>query len=129
MLGDQPLIAMIATTQPERAKAFYSDVLGLKLVEDGWYALVYMAGGTRLHVQKVKEFSPWPATAIGWTVPDIAATVAALAKKGVKFERIPELKQDAAGIWTTPDAAGKVGMVAWFKDPDGNLLSLTQFPK
>ena len=107
MLGDQSLIAMIATTQPERAKAFYSDVLGLKLVEDGWYALVYMAGGTRLHIQKVKEFSPLPATALGWTVPDIAATVAALAQKGVKFERFDGMKQDAAGIWTTPEGAAK----------------------
>ena len=123
MLSEQPLIAMIATTQPERAKAFFSDVLGLTLVEDGWYALVYMAGGTRLHIQKVKEFSPLPATAIGWTVPDIAATVAALAKKGVKFERFDGMKQDAAGIWTTPEA----GQVCWFKDPDGNTLSLTQF--
>jgi catechol 2,3-dioxygenase-like lactoylglutathione lyase family enzyme len=123
MLGDQPLIAMIATTQPERAKAFFSDVLGLTLVEDGWYALVYMAGGTRLHVQKVKEFSPWPATAIGWTVPDIAATVAALAQKGVKFEHFDGMTQDAAGIWTAPEGA----KVCWFKDPDGNTLSLTQF--
>ncbi len=123
MLGDQPLIAMIATTQPERAKAFYSDVLGLKLVEDGWYALVYMAGGTRLHIQKVKAFSPLPATAIGWTVSDIAATVAALAKKGIKFERFDGMTQDAAGIWTTPEG----GQVCWFKDPDGNTLSLTQF--
>ena len=107
MLGDQPLIAMIATTQPERAKTFYSDVLGLKLVEDQWFALVYMAGGTRLHIQKVKEFSPLPFTAIGWTVPDIAATVAALAQKGIKFERFDGMKQDAAGIWTTPDGAAK----------------------
>ena len=107
MLGDQPLIAMIATTQPERAKAFYSDVLGLKLVEDGWFALVYMAGGTRLHIQKVKEFSPLPFTAIGWTVPDIAATVAALAQKGIKFERFDGMKQDAAGIWTTPEGGAK----------------------
>ena len=124
MLGDQPLIAMIATTQPERAKTFYSDVLGLKLVEDQWFALVYMAGGTRLHIQKVKEFSALPFTAIGWTVPDIAATVAALAQKGIKFERFDGMKQDAAGIWTTPDGGGKV---CWFKDPDGNTLSLTQF--
>lgn len=124
MLGECPVIAMIATTQPERAKAFYSDVLGLKLIDDGWFALVYMAGGTRLHIQKVKEFTPLPFTAIGWTVADIAAAAAALAKKGVKFERYPGMEQDAAGIWTTPDRAAKV---CWFKDPDGNTLSLTQF--
>jgi catechol 2,3-dioxygenase-like lactoylglutathione lyase family enzyme len=123
MLGECPVIAMIATTQPDRAKTFYSEVLGLKLVEDGWFALVYTAGGTRLHIQKVKEFTPPPFTAIGWTVSDIAATAAALAKKGVKFERYPGMEQDAAGIWTTPDSVAKV---CWFKDPDGNTLSLTQ---
>ena len=124
MLTECPVIAMIATTQPERAKTFYSEVLGLKLIEDGWFALVYMAGGTRLHIQKVKEFTPLPFTAIGWTVSDIAATAAVLANKGIKFERYPGMEQDAAGIWTTPDRAGKV---CWFKDPDGNTLSLTQF--
>ena len=124
MLTDRPIIAMIATRQPELAKQFYSDVLGLRLIEDGWYALVYMAAGTRLHIQKVKEFTPQPFTAIGWTVSDIAASAAALAKKGVKFERYPGMEQDVGGIWTTPDRAGKV---CWFKDPDGNTLSLTQF--
>jgi len=124
MLGDDPVIAMIATTQPGRAKAFYAEVLGLKLVEDGWFALVFTAGGTRLHIQKVKQFSPLPFTALGWTVADIAATVARLAKKGVKFERYKEMPQDDAGIWTTPEGA----KVCWFKDPDGNTLSLTQFP-
>ena len=98
-------------------KAFFSDVLGLKLVEDGWFALVYTAGGTRLHIQKVKEFSPLPFTSIGWTVADIAATVAALAQKGIKFERFDGMKQDAAGIWTTPDD----GKVCWFKDPTATL--------
>ncbi|MGA7869483.1 MAG: VOC family protein [Candidatus Binatus sp.] len=114
---------MIATTEPERAKAFYSDVLGLKLVEDGWFAIVFTAGGTRLHIQKVKEFSPLPFTAMGWTVGDIAATVAELTKKGVNFERYKGMTQDDAGIWTTPDGT----KVCWFKDPDGNTLSLTQF--
>jgi catechol 2,3-dioxygenase-like lactoylglutathione lyase family enzyme len=123
MLGEQPLIAMIATTQPERAKAFYADVLGLRLIEDGWFALVFTAGGTRLHIQKVKEFSPLPFTAMGWTVADIAATVAGLANKGIKFERYAGMTQDDAGVWTTPDGA----KVCWFKDPDGNTLSLTQF--
>ena len=66
MLGNYPVIAMIATTQPERAKTFYSEVLGVKLVEDGWFALVFTAGGTRLHIQKVKQFSPLPFTALGW---------------------------------------------------------------
>ena len=124
MLGDQPLIAMIATTQPERAKAFYSDVLGLKLVEDGWFALVYMAGGTRLHIQKVKEFSPLPFTAIGWTVPDIAATRRSTRAEG---HQVRALRRNEAGRRRHLDDPGRRGKVCWFKDPDGNTLSLTQF--
>ena len=129
MLGDCELMAFVGTTNPERAKAFYGDVLGLKLVEDAWWAIIYEVGGIHLHIEKPREkFTPVPFTALGWKVPDIKATVAQLAKKGVKFERIPELQQqqDAAGIWTTPDGVGKV---AWFKDPDGNTLSITQFEK
>ena len=124
MLGDCKVVAMIATTQPERAKAFYRDVLGLKLVEDAWFAIVFMAGGTRLHIQKVKEFTPLPFTALGWAVADIKSKVAELSKKGVKFERYKELPQDEAGIWTPPDSTAGV---CWFKDPDGNTLSISQF--
>ena len=125
MLGDKPVMAMLATTQPDRAKAFYGDVLGLKLVEDAWFAVVFMAGGTRLHIQKLEEkFTPHPFTAMGWRVPDIKAAVAELSSKGVKFERYPGMTQDEAGIWTPPDGVAKV---CWFKDPDGNTLSMTQF--
>ncbi len=129
MLGDYEVMVFIGTTNPERAKAFYGDVLGLKLVEDAWWAIIYEVGGRHLHIEKAREkFTPVPFTSLGWKVPDIKAIVETLVKKGVKFERIPELQQqqDAAGIWTTPDGGGRV---AWFKDPDGNLLSLTQFPK
>jgi catechol 2,3-dioxygenase-like lactoylglutathione lyase family enzyme len=129
MLGDYEVMAFVGTTQPERAKAFYGDVLGLKLVEDAWWAIIYEVGGRHLHIEKSRErFTPVPFTALGWKVPDIKATVDKLTKKGIKFERIPELQaqQDAAGIWTTPDGVAKV---CWFKDPDGNTLSLTQFSK
>ena len=127
MLGNYEVMAFVGTTQPERAKAFYGGVLGLKLVEDAWWSIIYEAGGIRLHIEKPRDkFTPVPFTALGWKVPDIEATVKELAKKGVSFERVPELQQDAAGIWTTPDGVAKV---CWFKDPDGNLLSLTQFPK
>lgn len=124
MLGDCKVIAMLATTQPERAIAFYRDVLGLKLVEDAWFAIVFSAGATRLHIQKVQGFTPLPFTALGWQVADIKAAAAELSKKGVKFERYKELPQDDAGIWTPPDGTAKV---CWFKDPDGNTLSMTQF--
>jgi len=129
MLGDCEVMAFVGTSNPERAKAFYGGVLGLKLVEDAWWSIIYEAGGIHLHIEKPREkFTPVPFTALGWKVPDIKATVETLAKKGVKFERIPELQQqqDAAGIWTTPDGVGKV---AWFKDPDGNTLLITQFSK
>lgn len=124
MLGDDEVVAFLATTQPERAKAFYSEVLGLKLAEDAGFAIVFSAGGTTLHIQKVKEFSPLPFTALGWKVADVKAAVEKLSKKGVRFERYRELTQDDAGIWTTPDGSAKV---CWFKDPDGNTLSLTQY--
>lgn len=123
MLGDYEVMAFVATTQPERAKAFYGEVLGLKLQEDSPFALVFQAGGTMLRIQKVRELSPTPFTALGWKVPDITAAVAKLSKKGVTFERYKGMPQDDAGIWTTPDGS----KVCWFKDPDGNTLSLTQF--
>ena len=123
MLAKNEMIAFVATTQPEKAKAFYSDVIGLKLLEEGPFALRYSAGEITLHVQKVQQFSPHPFTSLGWKVADIHTTIAALARLGVKFERFPGMQQDDAGVWTTP-AGGKVG---WFKDPDGNLLSITQF--
>ncbi len=127
MLGNCEVMAFVGTTQPERAKAFYGGVLGLKLVEDAWWAIVYEAGGIHLHIEKAREkFTPVPFTALGWKLPDINTIVGQLVKKGVSFERVPELQQDDAGIWTTPDGSGKV---CWFKDPDGNLLSLTQFLK
>jgi catechol 2,3-dioxygenase-like lactoylglutathione lyase family enzyme len=126
MLGENKVIAMLATTQPEQAIVFYHDVLGLELLVDQWHAVVFTAGGIRLHLQKVKEFSPLPFTALGWAVPDIKAMVAKLAKKGVKFERYQGMEQDELGIWTTPGGAAQV---CWFKDPDGNTLSLTQFPR
>jgi catechol 2,3-dioxygenase-like lactoylglutathione lyase family enzyme len=122
MLGNATLVAFVATTDSERAKAFYGDVLGLRLIADEPYALVYDAAGTTLRVQKAPAFTPLPHTALGWKVEDIAAVVAALHERGVSFERFPGMRQDDAGIWSSPSGA----KVAWFKDPDGNLLSLTQ---
>ncbi len=124
MLGECKIIAFTQTTQPERARIFYGEVLGLKLLEETPFAVVFSAGGTRLHVQKVRELAPLPFTALGWSVPDIKAAVDQLSKKGVKFERFPGMEQDGRGIWTPPGTTVKV---CWFKDPDGNLLSLTQF--
>jgi catechol 2,3-dioxygenase-like lactoylglutathione lyase family enzyme len=125
MLTKSKLICFAATTKPAEAKAFYRDTLGLSLVDDGPFALVFDANGTMLRVQKVRELSPAAYTTLGWEVGDILSTIKRLCKKGVRFERYVGMPQDEFGIWTTPDGS----KVAWFKDPDGNILSLTEFRK
>jgi len=117
-------MAFSATVDAERAKTFYRDQLGLKLVEDSPFALVFDAAGTMLRVQKVQQVREAQYTALGWQVSDIAAKVDELSKAGVKFEHYGFPGVDERGIWTPPGSATKV---AWFKDPDGNILSLTQF--
>lgn len=101
---------------------FYGSVLGLPLLEDTPFALVFNSNGTTLQIQKVEKVSPPPYTSLGWSVPDIRSTARRLATAGVKFERYNGLSQDEQGIWATPTGA----LVAWFRDPDGNTLSLTQ---
>jgi catechol 2,3-dioxygenase-like lactoylglutathione lyase family enzyme len=124
LLASSRIAAFSATADPERAKVFYRDQLGLKLVSDEPYALVFDANGTMLRVQKVKEVGEAKYTALGWNVSDIAAMVDELEKAGVNFERYGFPGQDEKGIWTPP---GGVAKVAWFKDSDGNILSLAQF--
>jgi len=124
MLGKHDVVAFIATAQSDRTKEFYERVLGLDLVEDSPFALVFDAHGTMLRIQKVKELQPAPYTALGWNVPDIRAAVENLSGKGIRFERYEGVPQNDLGIWLTPSGA----QVAWFKDPSGNILSLTQFP-
>jgi catechol 2,3-dioxygenase-like lactoylglutathione lyase family enzyme len=124
MLGRDPIMAFLATRDSARARRFYADVLGLRLVSDDPYALVFDAAGTVLRVQKVDELEPRPFTVLGWRVANIEATVDALVARGVRFERYHGMDQDARGVWRTPGGA----RVAWFKDPDGNTLSLTQLP-
>jgi catechol 2,3-dioxygenase-like lactoylglutathione lyase family enzyme len=123
VLGRATVIAFTATRQPEAAKVFYRDQLGLRLVDESPYALVFRAGTTMLRVQLVEDFQPHPFTALGWDVTDIRATVGELASHGIATLRVPVIEQDDAGIWWTPNGDG----IAWFNDPDGNTLSLTQF--
>jgi catechol 2,3-dioxygenase-like lactoylglutathione lyase family enzyme len=125
MLSDAPVTAFVATTDADRAIAFYRDTLGLRLVSDDQFAAVFRCKGAPLRLQKVGTLQPHPFTSLGWTVASIRRTVAMLARRGVAFERYAFLEQDDRGIWTAPGGA----MVAWFKDPDGNLLSLTQSPR
>ena len=117
-------ILFIATAKPDEARRFYSEVMGFALTDDNPFSLEYDAMGTMLRVQKVETFAPHPFTALGWRVDDIAASMDELAARGAEFERFEFMEQDERGIWTTPDGA----RVCWFKDPDGNMLSLTQWP-
>lgn len=124
MLQNAELMGFIATTRPDQARGFYCDVLGLGFEEDTQFALVVRSANALVRIQKVQTFTPLRFTALGWVVEDIKATARQLADKGVACERFEGMKQDALGIWISPSGA----MVCWFKDPDGNYLSLTQFP-
>lgn len=122
MLTNSDIIAFIATAQPEQARVFYSEVLELRLLADTPFALVFDANGTMLRIQKVETLTKVGYTVLGWHVGDIHAAVEMLLKRGIVFNRYPGLPQDEQGIWTTPDG----NKIAWFTDPDGNTLSLTE---
>jgi catechol 2,3-dioxygenase-like lactoylglutathione lyase family enzyme len=122
VLRDAKIMAFVATADPERAKTFYRDVLGLRLLGDERFAVVFDAGGTILRIQKVRELTPQPFTALGWEVDDIERFVDEVVGRGATPLRVDGLPQDARGIWRA-DATTKVW---WCKDPDGNTLSLTQ---
>ena len=125
MLNTADIIAFIGATDAARTRQFYGDKLGLDLIrEEPGHALVFQAGATILRVSLVQELPGAQFTVLGWKVKDIEKTVDELAGRGVVFQHFPGFTQDEKGIWTTVDGA----RVAWFKDPDGNLLSLTQFP-
>ena len=116
-------MAFVATLDPARAKEFYRGTLGLPLVNEDPFALVFDANGTMLRVTRVQELAPAKYTVLGWQVRDIVQTVKDLQKAHVTLERYPGMQQDKLGIWSSPGGA----RVAWFKDPDGNTLSITQF--
>jgi catechol 2,3-dioxygenase-like lactoylglutathione lyase family enzyme len=119
--ADSPIV-FLATASPSDARSFYADTLGLTLLSEDDFSLVFDLRGIPLRIQKVRELQPHPFTALGWQVHNAAHTVAALRARGVSFERYPFLSQDAHDIWDAPGGA----RIAWFKDPDGNLLSLTE---
>jgi len=122
VLGNNQIIALLGTADADAARSFYEGKLGLKFVYEDDFALVLSGGGTELRIQKLASVTLQAQTALGWSVDDIAATVAGLGDAGVTFERFDGMAQDASGIWDAPSG----GRIAWFKDPDGNLLSLTQ---
>lgn len=121
MLSSARPMAFVATADAARARAFYESTLGLKVVDDSPFALVLDSAGITIRVQKVQAVEAHPYTALGWEVGDVAAEVRALTASGVAFQRYPGMTQDDLGIWTSPSGA----RIAWFHDPDGNVLSLS----
>jgi catechol 2,3-dioxygenase-like lactoylglutathione lyase family enzyme len=118
---DKPVL-FVATAKVERSRAFYERVLGLAFVADEPYALVFRIGRSMLRIQKVDRVPKVPYTVLGWAVRNIRSTVRRLSEAGVAFQRYDGLAQDDDGVWHSPGGA----LVAWFQDPDGNTLSLTQ---
>ena len=125
MLGTMDIVAFVPTRNKEKARPFYEKTLGLRFVSDDPFALVFDAHGRMVRVVDVSSvpgFKPAPFTILGWTVGDIRKIASGLEEKGVKFERYPGMEQDKLGVWSSPSVA----KVVWFKDPDGNVLSLTE---
>lgn len=123
MLESYDPVAFILTTDAARAKAFYGDTLGIRFAWQDSHAVVFDVKGITLRVTIMPGHTPAEYTVFGWNVPDISAAAADLVKAGIELERYSFLDQDESGIWTSPDGRAKV---AWFKDPDGNLLSISQ---
>ena len=116
-----PLNGFVRITDTVRARHFYEDVLGLTFDYENPYVSVFRSGDTAIIAQRVKEFAPIASTVLGWEVKDIEKVVANLRDRGVIFEEYPHMSQDALGIWNSP-----AGKVAWFRDPDGNVLSVSE---
>ena len=123
MLETSEVIAFASAADLDQARAFYEQVLGLRVIEQNDFACVFDANGTMLRVTAVAEVARPGYTVLGWRVTDIAATVRGLTERGVVFLRYDGMDQDEAGVWTTPGG----DEIAWFADPGGNVLSLTQF--
>jgi catechol 2,3-dioxygenase-like lactoylglutathione lyase family enzyme len=124
MLANCTIIGFIPTVDASLARAFYVDKLKLKFISDDQFALVVRANNSNIRIVKVDAFNPMPFTILGWEVADIDQAQKELAASGVTFEKYPFV-QDPSGIWTAPGGA----RVAWFKDPDGNVLSISQHPE
>ena len=116
------VVAFVPTKDANAARAFYEGQLGLTFVSDDSFALMFEANGTTIRVVRVEDFHPAPFTILGWKVADIGETVARLGASGIAFRKYPWFEQEENGIWTAPGGT----RVAWFADPDGNVLSISQ---
>jgi catechol 2,3-dioxygenase-like lactoylglutathione lyase family enzyme len=123
VLESASFVGFVPVTDLARAREFYVDRLGLAATDESPFALAVDAGGTMLRLTLVEQLSPQQFTIAGWAVPDIAATIDAMVEAGVAFTRYDGMDQDERGVWTPPSGA----KVAWFRDPDDNVLSLTEF--
>jgi catechol 2,3-dioxygenase-like lactoylglutathione lyase family enzyme len=122
MLNTAKIVAFVPIKDAKTSRPFYEGMLGLRFVSDDGFALVMDSNGVMVRLAKAGKFTPAGFTVLGWEVPAIEEAVTALKEKGVHFEKFPGLPQDELGIWAAPGGA----RVAWFKDPDGNILSLSQ---
>jgi catechol 2,3-dioxygenase-like lactoylglutathione lyase family enzyme len=125
MLAASKMIGFVPTTDSTRAREFYEGKLGFQFVGDDPFALVMIAGDTMIRIWKAKDFTPAPYTVMGWEAQDIEALVRWLTARGVVFEKYPFIQDHELGIWSAPGG----DKVAWFKDPDGNVLSVSQHVK
>lgn len=123
MLSKSKLQSIVLTSRPAEAKAFYSDVLGLEFKCESDGAMVFDVSGSALRVSPVPSTTPTEHTVLGFSVPDVDNSIAQLTDLGVEFERFEGFPHEPNGALTTPDGS----RVAWFRDPDGNLLSVVQF--
>jgi len=117
-------IAFIPTLDAKAARVFYETTLGLTFEYDDNFALVFRVGASKIMLRVIRvqgDFTPQPFGIFGWESPDVAADVTTLTARGVEFLRFPYFEQDALGIWIAPNG----NKVAWFKDPDGNTLSIS----
>lgn len=124
MVEGNRLMAFVPISNAARSKEFYRDTLGLKLIAEDGFALVFDVEGVMLRATLVPKFTPQPFTVLGWTVKDARAAAKQMAGSGIVFERFTGVPQDEDGLWVAPGGA----VIGWFKDPDGNVLSIAQHP-
>jgi catechol 2,3-dioxygenase-like lactoylglutathione lyase family enzyme len=122
MLASSKIIGFVPTKDSVKARGFYEGILQFEFVSDDMFALVMKAGETMLRIGKVQDFTPASYTVLGWEVSNIEEVAKWLQKRGVTLEKFPFVQDKELGIWTTPDG----DKVAWFRDPDGNVLSVSQ---
>lgn len=122
MLASGTMVGFVPIQDFDKARAFYEGKLGFDFVGQDQFALVMSAGGRKIRMTKIPNFTPLHGTILGWEVEDIQATATWLKNRGVNLEKYPFAQDPELGIWTSPSG----DRVAWFKDPDGNILSVTQ---